>query len=298
MNLTDLHRHLDGSIRLSTLTEFAHALGKQVPADLRFFPGMGLNAALSRFAFTLSTLQTPEAVERVASEISEDAIAEGITTLEIRFAPQLHQGANIDTIVDAALSGIGDHARLNLCGLYGEPPDLLMHLVEIASTRPRVVGLDLAGGPAPGHRWGLTDYNKAFTAAKQAGLGRTVHAGEGRPASEIRAAIEHLHAQRIGHGLSVLDDPSVADLVREKKVTLEACPTSNWHVGAIERIVDHPIAKWIDAGLLVCVNTDNTLLSDTSLPQEIQHVSQIPGITARHMGALQKMAKAAQFSGR
>lgn len=298
MNLTDLHRHLDGSIRLSTLTELAHALGKQVPADLRFFPGMGLNAALSRFAFTLSTLQTPEAVERVASEISEDAIAEGITTLEIRFAPQLHQGATIDTIVDAALSGIGPHARLNLCGLYGEPPDLLMHLVEIASTRSGVVGLDLAGGPAPGHRWGLTDYAKAFTAAKHAGLGRTVHAGEGRPASEIRAAIEHLHAQRIGHGLSVLDDPSVADLVREKKVTIEACPTSNWHVGAIARIEDHPIAKWIDAGLQVCVNTDNTLLSDTSLPQELQRVSQIPGITDRHMGALQKMGKAAQFSGR
>jgi len=218
--LADLHRHLDGSLRLDTLRELARRANREPPADLLFFPGMGLERALERFAFTLSILQDPSAVRRVADEICADARSEGVTTLEVRFAPQLHQGATLPAIVDAALEGLAGRAGLVLCGLYGESPAVLHALVDVAAVRSGVVGIDLAGGPAPGHSFGLTDYRAAFLRAEELGVGRTVHAGEGRPAREIRDAIEVLHAQRIGHGTTLLDDRSVLDLVLERGITI------------------------------------------------------------------------------
>jgi len=276
--LADLHRHLDGSVRPATLQALAAAAGTSVPDDLCFTPGMGLEAALLRFSFTLSLLQAPGTVARVASEICEDAVEEGVTTLEIRFAPQLHRGGRLGEVVDAALEGIAGRAGLILCALYGEPPALVDALVDTAAPRPGVVGIDLAGGPVLGHRWGMADYAQPFARAAEVGLGRTVHAGEGRPVDEIRTAIEVLGAQRIGHGLTVLDDPSVASMVRDRGITLEACPTSNWQVGAIENIAAHPLPQWLDQGLRACINTDNTLLSDVDAAEEARRVLQIPGM--------------------
>src|SRR6185503_17702821 len=138
---------------------------------------------------------------------------EGVTTLEIRFAPQLHRGAPIEAILDAALEGAGGRAGLILCGLYGEPPEVLRALVEAGARRPGVVGVDLAGGPSGGHAFRLADYAPVYRRAEELGLGRTVHAAEGRPAEEIRVAVEALRAQRIGHGTTLLADPEVVDLV-------------------------------------------------------------------------------------
>jgi len=277
--IADLHRHLDGSLRPSTLHALAEALAIPVPDDLLFFPGMGLAAALDRFRLTLSLLQTPEAVRRVAAELCEDAAADGVTTLEVRFAPHLHLGAAPEAIVDAALDGLDHRAGLLLCGLYGDPPERLDHLVELARTRPGVVGIDLAGGPAPTHRFGLADYAGPFTRARDLGLGRTVHAAEGRDAEEIRLAIQLLHAQRIGHGTTLLDRPDVLDLVLERQVTLEACPTSNWQVGVIPAVRQHPLPRWLAAGVRACVNTDNTLLSNITARQEQECARHLDGMT-------------------
>ncbi len=282
----DLHRHLDGSLRLQTLQELAAQLSIEVPQELCFFQGMGLMEALSRFEVTLSVLQTADAVKRVAGEICEDAISDNVTNLEIRFAPQLHKGAPIETIVDAALDGIDGRAGLILCVLFGESPEVPAKLVEVASSRSGVVGLDLAGGPSGSDRWAMADYAQAFDEARQVGIGRTVHAGEGRPPEEIRTAIELLHAQRIGHGTTMLDDMSVVDLVLERDVTIEACPTSNMHVGAIATVADHPIAKWLELGVTVCVCPDNTLLSDVTSSQEHQRVARIQGIEAEQMARI------------
>lgn len=130
-DLPELHLHLDGSLRPSTVEALAAQVGVAVPADLLFSPKMGLGEALSRFRFTLSLLQQPSAVRRVAAEICEDAAQGGVTRLEIRFAPQLHgqAGCGIETIIDAALEGIADRAGLILCGLYGEDPAILRALV-------------------------------------------------------------------------------------------------------------------------------------------------------------------------
>ena len=256
---------------------------------------MGLAAALSRFAFTLSLLQTPAAVSRVASEMCEDAVSEGVTTLEIRFAPQLHRGAAIEAILDAALAGIAGRAGLILCGLYGEPPSLLEHLVALAKDRPGIVGLDLAGGPDSGHTTRLRDYAGAFARAADLGLGRTVHAGEGRPPAEIREAIEVLQAQRIGHGTTVLDDAAVTDLVIRRGVCIEACPTSNWHTGVIACVDEHPLPQWLERGVLACVCADNTLLSATDARRELARVAQLPGINDRKLQSLIDSGHAAAF---
>jgi adenosine deaminase len=281
--LADLHRHLDGSLRPATVAELAAAAGVEVPPDLPFRTGMGLEAALARFRFTLSLLQSPAAVRRVAVEMCADAVAEGVTTLEIRFAPQLHHGAPPEAITDAALDGIAGRAGLVLCGLYGEPPEVLDRLVALAAGRRGVVGIDLAGGPAPGHAFRMSDYRGAFRRAADLGLGRTVHAGEGRPPAEIREAIEELGALRIGHGTTLLDDPAVVDLVVARGVTIEVCATSNEHVGAIPSVAAHPLPRWLAAGVRACVCTDNTLMSSVDAPEEHRRVAAIPGMSAASM---------------
>ena len=293
--LVDLHRHLDGSLRASTLAELAAAEGVPVPADLCFAAGMGLEAALSRFAFVLRFLQRPAAVRRVAAELAEDAAAEGVTTLEVRFAPQLHRGASIPAIVDAALEGLGGRAGLILCGLYGKPPAVLDALVEVAASRPGVVGIDLAGGPAAAHAFALADYAAPFRQAAEVGLGRTVHAGEGRPPAEIRVAVEVLGAQRIGHGTTLLQDPAVRDLVVARGVVLEACPTSNVHTGVVASVADHPLPRWLAQGVRATVCTDNTLLSAVTAPQELDRVAQIPGMDAAAVARTVAVGHAAAF---
>ena len=276
--LAELHRHLDGSLRRQTLLDLAAEQGVDIPNRVGFWSGMGLDQALAQFEITLSVLQSPAAVERVADEMCQDAAAEGITALEIRFAPQLHQDASIATIVDAALAGVAGRAGIILCGLYGEAPELMAELVDVAAERSGVVGIDLAGGPTPAQKWSLVDYAPAFARARELGIGRTVHAGEGRPADEIRAAIELLDAQRIGHGTTLLDDPALVDLVRQRGITIEACPTSNLQTGAIASVAEHPIAQWLELGINVSVCTDNTLLSDVDLPGEYRLVMNEAGL--------------------
>ena len=293
--LPDLHRHLDGSLRETTLRELAAPLGVEIPAQFRFFPGMGLTAALRCFDLSLAVMQTPEAVRRVAAEVCEDAAAEGVTTLEIRFAPQLHKGAPLEAIVDAAAEGVAGRAGLILCGLFGEHPSVLEALVGVARGCPAVVGVDLAGGPSSAHRHSLRDYARAFSLARDLGLGRTVHAGEGRPPAEIREAVELLHAQRIGHGTSLLDDPAVLDLVRERGVTIEACLTSNLQTGAVDDLAAHPLPRLLDAGVPVTICTDNTLFSDVDAPGEYGRAAALVGRGAAVVETLAGFGHAAAF---
>ena len=295
-SLADLHRHLDGSLRETTLHELAAHRKIVLPEALRFYDGMGLSDALARFQVTLSVLQAPHEVRRVAAEMCEDARLEGVDTLEIRFAPQLHRGAPVEDIVDAALMGIDDRAGLILCGLYGEDPAVMEALVDIGIRRRGVVGIDLAGGPSPKHTWSMTDYGHAFTTAREHGLGRTVHAGEGRPPSEIATAIKTLHAQRIGHGTTLIQDPRVVEMVLEHGVTLEACPTSNIHTGVISRLEDHPLRAWLDLGVAVCVCTDNTFFSDVDAPRELDAVAVAQGLSAAQVQQLVDYGHRAAFT--
>lgn len=292
--LPDLHRHLDGSLRPATLRALAAAARVPLPDDIRFTPGMGLAEALARFQTTLACLTTPRALTRVAAEACEDAAAEGITTLELRFAPQLH-AMPIAHAIDATLEGIAGRAGLILCCLYGDPPALALDLVRHAIPRRAVVALDLAGAPAPHHNHAMRAYAEAFTLARRHDIGRTVHAAEGRPAAEITEAITHLHAQRIGHGTTLLDDPRALDLVLTHDIVIEACPTSNHHTGAIPSLAAHPLARWLTLGVRACVNTDNTLLSDTTAPEEHRRAANLPGMTPALLARAIAIGHAAAF---
>ncbi len=296
--LADLHRHLDGSMRPATLLELSALAGRPLTQVPRFVAGMGLQAALDCFAITTAALQTTSAIERVAAEIAEDAADEGVTTLELRFAPQLHQGVAPGEpsgpfawglAVDAALAGLQGRAGLLLCALYGEAPEALAALVALAASRPGVVGVDLAGGPAPHHRYGMADYAPAFQAARRAGLGVTIHAGEGRPPAEIAFAVEHLGASRIGHGTTLLRDEAVLALIIRQDVTIEACITSNVHVGAIAAPADHDLPRWLDLGVRACICSDNTLLSAVDARSEAALAAALPGMNG------EKLARAIAF---
>ena len=283
--MIELHCHLDGSLRYDTLRKLAYEQNIQLPdsnSSLFFYKGMSLQSALERFKITLSVLQVPSAITRVTREICQDAELVGVRNLEIRFAPQLH-GDSIDTAVDAAIDGLDYDSNLILCGLYGETPEILSKLVDVAKTRPRVVGIDLAGGPMPNHKWGMFDYIEPFEKAKSLGIGRTVHAGEGRSPKEIEVAINFLHAQRIGHGTTILEDQRVVDLVREKNVVLEACITSNVHTGVIDEFENHPIKEWVKQDIPVSICSDNTLLSNTDLSVEIINAMYKCGLTEKEV---------------
>ena len=163
--LSDLHRHLDGSLREATLRELASRLAVDVPEQFRFSHGMGLEAALHCFELSLAVLQAPTAARRVADKTCADAAREGVTTLEIRFAPQLHKGAPPAAIVEAAAEGVAGRAGLILCGLFGEDPSVLEALLGVARSCTAVVGIDLAGGPSPAHAHRLRDCARPFAIA-------------------------------------------------------------------------------------------------------------------------------------
>ena len=250
--MIDLHCHLDGSLRIETLAEMTGDEREliDIKKDISFYPNMGIRRALSCFKTTLSIMQTPDRVERITRELCEDVRKFGYSYTEIRFAPQLHEGGAIEEIVDAAISGLDEYSTLILCGLYGESPKVLLNLVEIARTRQQVVGIDLAGAPAEYHKYRLVDYEKPFTMAKKLGIGRTVHAAEGRSPKEIETAVKLLHAQRIGHGTTLLEDPRVLELVLERGVRVAIC-------------------------------SDNILLSDTVLPIEYTKARNFCGLSYR-----------------
>ncbi|MFT6070487.1 MAG: adenosine deaminase [Bacteriovoracaceae bacterium] len=281
----DLHRHLDGSIRESTVHELALELGLEVPKDIFFKPHMDLPSALSYFGFTLSLLQNKKNITRVAKEVCEDAFSDGVDHLEVRFGPHLHldQGLKLEEVLDSALEGLDGKAGLILCGLYGDDPKLIESFVELSKNRAGIVALDLAGSPSSGQSFCLEDYAGAFTKAAEYGMGRTVHAAEGRSPEEIITAVEVLHAQRIGHGVTLLECEKATSLVLDKKIVIEACPTSNLQCGVIPSHEEHPLGKWLDLGVKACLNTDNTFFSQVSSSEEHQRALSIEGMNEKKL---------------
>ena len=263
--INELHLHIDGSIRKSTLQEWcpdlcAHSFG--------FKRGMTLQECLSCFETTVGALNSPERMERAVREICEDQKQLGVHRTELRFAPHIH-GVDTYEMVDAATKGLDDDTNLILCGLYGENPTIFETLVEIAKSNRRVVGIDIAGGPRKTDKYGLHHYVDAFGEAKRYGIGRTAHVGEGRPASEIVDAILMLDLQRLGHACSLLESQRALDLVLERGIVIEACPTSNTHTGVFKVPSQHPIKRWIEKGVRVSICADNSLMSGTNTIAEL-----------------------------
>lgn len=235
-----------------------------------------LEGYLQRFDVTIALLQAPEAIERVAYEMVEDAARDNLRLLEVRYCPELstRRGLSLDEAIAAEWRGLsrgerdfGVRTAIINCSLRHYDPELSVRIAErsVACREHGVVGFDLAGGER-GRLPGL--HRAAFDVALAGGLGITVHAGEAAGAESVAQAVQACHANRLGHGTRLREDPRLQAYVRDRRILVETNLTSNAQTRAVPRIADHPVRGYFDAGLNVTLCTDSWLMSGTSLSQE------------------------------
>jgi adenosine deaminase len=283
---TDLHVHLDGSLRLDTILELARAQRIALPADdaegLREAMNLGKNCGslveyLKAFDITLRVLQDEASLHRVAYELAEDAARENVRYMEVRYAPMLHtsRGLRLTQVVEAVLGGLraaqatyGIESNLIICGIRNISPQSSLEMAELAvAYKSRgVVGFDLAGAeydnPAKHHK-------PAFQLCRDNNINCTIHAGEAYGPESIAQAIHVCGAHRIGHGCRLRESGDLLHYVNDHRIPLECCPSSNVQTGAVRDIASHPLKLYQALGLRVTVNTDNRLVTDTTVSKEL-----------------------------
>lgn len=286
----ELHCHLDGSVRPETLLELGREHHVPMPANdvesLRDYmivrDARNLEDYLTRFDITLSVMQTADSLDRIAYELAEDAAAEGVRYIEVRYSPVLNtrHDMSLGEAVEAPLRGIErarrDHgivARLIICALRNLSPGISLELARLAvAYKDRgVAGFDLAGGER-GHP--ASDHALAFAFAQEHGLRCTCHAGEGAGADSVREAVYACHVHRLGHATRLIEDAALTEYVNEQRIALEICLTSNVQTRAAASYEAHPLRLYFDAGLNVVLNTDNRLMSGTTLTDEYVHAAE------------------------
>ena len=302
-----LHDHLDGGVRPQTVIDLADETGyanlpTHDPEELarHFVRGANrrsLDLYLETFAHTIGVMQTPEALHRVAKECAEDLSADGIVYAEVRFAPELHteNGLSHDEIVEAVIAGFNEGMKESATkstsksatanpiriGVLLTAMRTFAHSLEIAQLAVKwrddiVVGFDIAGEEAG---YPPTRHLDAFHYIQRHNFHFTIHAGESYGPPSIWEAIQFCGAERLGHGVRIIDEiqtlpdgtaelSDLAAYVRDRRIPMEVCPTSNVHTGAAASIAEHPIGKLRDLNYRITVNTDNRLMSNTTLSEE------------------------------
>ncbi|MEA2104504.1 MAG: adenosine deaminase [Candidatus Cloacimonadota bacterium] len=281
---TDLHVHLDGSVRISTILELAEKDKVKLPSTKikelkRKISGenaASLEEYLEGFAITLSVLQTEESLFRSAYELAEDSAKENIRYTEIRYCPLLHtnKGLGLTAVSNAVLDGLKQAERdfnittgLIFCGMRNMSPEISVRLASLATTYKNkgVLGFDLAGQemnfPAKEHR-------EAFDLALKNNLNITIHAGEGYGPESIHQAIHYCGAHRIGHGTRLIEDGDLLNYVNDHRIPIEICLKSNLDTHTVSSYERHPLSIFYDLGLRVTLNTDNRLISNTDITNE------------------------------
>jgi adenosine deaminase len=292
---TDLHVHLDGSLRLETILDIARKERVELPArdvaGLREAIGCGnqfgsLTEYLRGFDITLRVMQTEEALERIAFELAEDAHDENVRYMEVRYAPMLHtrRGLKLTRVVEAVLEGLrraretyGIKANVIVCGIRNISPESSYEMAELAvAYKGRgVVGFDLAGAEAdfpPKH------HRAAFQLVRDNNINCTIHAGEAYGPESVAQALHVCGAHRIGHGCRLRENGDLLHYVNDHRIALECCPSSNVQTGAVRDLASHPLKLYFDLGLRVTVNTDNRLITDTSVSRELYLVHTEMGV--------------------
>lgn len=289
----ELHCHLDGSVRPETMIELGREYGVPMPRDdaeaLRDYmvvrDARSLEDYLSRFAITLSVMQTAESLERIAYELATDAWSEGVWYLETRFAPNLsaREGLTSAQALEAAIRGLtraerehGIVARVIVCALRTLPPSSSLEMARLAVDfrDGGVVGFDLAGAESSNPP---SAHAEAFAHARAHGVACTCHAGEGDGAASVRDALQACCVHRIGHGTRLIEDGELTDYVNDRRIAVEVCLTSNVQTRAAASLDAHPFPQYLERGLNVVLNTDNRLMSGTTLTDEYD-------LAARHLG--------------
>ncbi|GAA4897908.1 adenosine deaminase [Ferrimonas pelagia] len=309
----ELHCHLDGSVRPQTVLALALQQGMALPTEdsseiqaLMVAPPScpSLIEYLQRFELPISVMQTAEALSRVAFEVLEDAAAEQVRYIEVRFAPSFHlqQGLGMEQAIAAVLDGMDKakaqfaiDANLILCGMRGFPIELCHQTLKAgqAFLGKGVVAFDLAGREDPGFS---KDYVEVCQKAKAMGYRLTIHAGETGCAQNVVDAIELLGAERIGHGVYVCQDAQALALVKARKVALEVCPTSNIQTKAFAEMARHPVAEFVRDGVAVNISTDNRTVSDTTVTTELDRVDQAFVLTIEEYRRIYRASVAACFA--
>jgi adenosine deaminase len=295
---TDLHVHLDGSLRLETILDLARVhrveLPSTDPAELRRVMNLGQNCGslveyLKAFDVTLRVMQHEDALYRVAYELAEDVARENVRYMEVRYAPMLHTrlGLKITSVVEAVLAGLraahdalGVESNVILCGIRNISPESSLEMAELAvAYKSRgVVGFDLAGAendhPAKHHK-------KAFQLVRDNNINCTIHAGEAYGPESIAQALHVCGAHRIGHGCRLREDGDLLHYINDHRIPLECCPSSNVQTGAVRDLASHPLKLYFNLGLRVTINTDNRLVTDTTVSHELWHCHTQMGMTLR-----------------
>jgi len=280
----ELHVHLDGSIRPETMIDLGRVASVSLPtgdpsvlaSTMQAGDAANLVEYLAKFELTLSVLQTAESLERVAFELAQDSARENVRYLEVRYSPILHTsgGLPLTEAVEAPLRGLaragetyGIRTGLIICGIRNMVPETSRDLADltVAFKNRGVVAFDLAGAeynyPAKKHR-------DAFFTVINKNMATTIHAGEAYGPESIHQAIHYCRANRIGHGTRLFEDPDLMAYVNDFRIPLEICLTSNVQTKAVPSFADHPLRTYFDAGLVVTLNTDNRLISGTTLTDE------------------------------
>jgi adenosine deaminase len=283
---TDLHCHLDGSLRLDTVIDLARQQGVKLPTFDRkglfdmLYAGehvASLDDYLRAFDITLSVMQREDALERIAYELAEDAHRENVRYLEVRYSPLLHvrEGLRPAQVVEAVLRGLraakrelGIRYGVILCAIRSQPAEQSLRIAElcVAFKNRGVVGFDLAGSeinnPAKVHR-------AAFQLVIDNNINCTAHAGESFGPDSVHQAIHKCGAHRIGHGTRLVESGDLLNFVNDHRIPLEVCPSSNVQTRAAASWEAHPVDFYVDYGLRITINTDNRLMSDTTASKEL-----------------------------
>jgi adenosine deaminase len=294
----DLHRHLEGALRLSTLHEITQHYDLGLPTQsleaLRPYVQMTQDAPdyrnfLDKFNYLRRFYQTPELIQRLAYEVVEDAARDNIRYLELRFTPPALCKARgfaleevTDWVIEAAAAARRAYPEMQVWLIANvnrhEPLEQAEQVVQIAVDRKDrgIVGLDVGGDEA---NFPLQPFLPLLSAARDAGLHLTVHAGEWGGPGSVREVIECLNPTRIGHGVRVVEDNRVVDLARERGTAFEVSVTSNLNTGVVSRLADHPLHQMMRLQLKTTINTDDPSIFNRTLTEEYQTASEKLGLT-------------------
>jgi adenosine deaminase len=305
--LIDLHRHLDGSIRLETIIELGKKYNLPLPSfdleGLRPFvqvvePQPGVMAFIAKFEWMVGVLADYDACRQVAYENVLDAAAEGIDYVELRFSPwfmaephSLDPAGVTEAIVVGAQEAKKDSAiKVNLIGIisrtYG-PENGMKELNALLTQKDHLAALDLAGDEA---NFPAELFEEHFKIGRDAGWQITAHAGEAAGAESVWQAIKKLGASRIGHAARIGEDPALVEYMLENKLGIEANLTSNYQTSTVPTLADHPLKSWLDTGLLATINTDDPGISNIDLPYEFEVVAPQAGLTIEDAWQAQRNA--------
>ncbi len=310
--LIDLHRHLDGSVRLQTILDLGRQHNLPLPAwDLEGLrphvqvttPQPGVMAFLEKFRWMTGVLVDYEACRRVAYENVEDAHREGIAYIELRFSPVfMARSHNLDPtgVVEAVCDGVAAAARdtgvrVHLIGIISRhfgPESGWRELEALLSQRDRLVALDLAGDEA---NWPGALFVEHFRRAREAGWHITVHAGEAAGPASIWQAIRELGAERIGHAVTAGRDPALLDYMAAHGIGIEANLTSNVQTSTVPDYASHPLRSWLERGLLATINSDDPGISAIDLPYEYRVAAPAAGLTPAQIRQAQANALTVAF---